>query len=219
ASDKNLLDLTRELAEELNEVETIDSECLRLLTEKYEVTEINCVNRAGFIYASTNPDFLNYDMRVGEQASEFMVLLTGEDEYVQSYQPLSYDPSISRKYAGVALERGGFVQVGYDASRFRQDIDEYVVGVARNRHVGENGGLVVVDEDWNIVSDRHGNEGRYLGAIGILLDTNEVAENECFFSNAYGEACYCMYQRTEGYLIVAVIPRREAALSRNVAVS
>ena len=48
-----------------------------------------------------------------------------------------------------------------------KDIDEYVVGVTRNRHVGENGGIIILDEYWNIVSDRHGNEGSNLDVTGI----------------------------------------------------
>ena len=203
---------------ELNRAKTIDSALLEELTQRYDVTEINAIDSEGFIYASTYPDFLDYDMRSGEQSAEFLVLLEGEEEYVQSYQPVSYDASISRKYGGVVLERGGFVQVGYGSARFQRDIDEFVVGVTRNRHVGENGCLIIVDEEWNIVSDRYGNEGRNLDVTGIWIDEEKMPENEVFFSEVYGELCYCMYQVTEGYRIVAVMPKSEAALSRNVAV-
>lgn len=218
ASDENLLELTWQVAEELNRAETIDAGLLLALTEKYDVTEINVIDPNGIIFASTYPEFLDYDMRSGVQSAEFMVLLSGEKEYVQGYQPVSYDASISRKYGGVILERGGFVQVGYGAERFQRDIDEFVVGVTRNRHVGENGSIIIVDEDWNIVSDRHGNEGSNLDVTGIWIDTEQMPENEVFFSDVYGEACYCMHQVSEGYRIVAVIPQSEAALSRNVAV-
>ena len=218
ASDENLLELTWQVAEELNRAATIDADLLLALTEKYDVTEINVIDPNGVIFASTYPEFLDYDMRSGVQSAEFMVLLAGEKEYVQSYQPVSYDASISRKYGGVILERGGFVQVGYGAERFQRDIDEFVVGVTRNRHVGENGSIIIVDEDWNIVSDRHGNEGSNLDVTGIWIDTAQMPENEAFFADVYGETCYCMYQVSEGYRIVAVMPQSEAALSRNVAV-
>jgi len=218
ASDEHLLQLTRQVAADLNSVQAITDELLIDLTKKYDVTEINCVGPDGIIYASTHPDFLQYDMGSGEQSAEFMVLLSGEEEYVQSYQPVSYDVSISRKYGGVVLERGGFVQVGYDSARFQRDIDEFVVGVTRNRHVGEGGCIIIVDESWNIVSDRHGNEGMNLETTGIWIDAAATQSGEPFSSNVYGEPSYCMYQATEGYLIVAVMPEREAALSRNVAV-
>lgn len=218
ASDENLLKLTRQIAGDLNNAENITSDLLAELTEKYGVTEINCINSDGIIFASTYPDFLNYDMRSGEQSAEFMVLLSGETEYVQSYRPVSYDASISRKYGGAVLADGGFVQVGYGAERFQKDIDKFVVGVTRNRHVGEGGSIIIVDENWNIVSDRYGNEGKNLDVTGIWIDTDSMPENETFTAEVYGETCFCMHQVAEGYRIVAVMPKSEAALSRNVSV-
>lgn len=219
ASDENLLALTAEIAGKLNNAQTITADFLFELCGQYDVTEINCINPDGFIYVSTYTDFLNYDMRSGEQSAEFMVLLDGETEYVQRYQPVSYDASISRKYAGVVLENGGFVQVGYGFERFQRDIGEFVVGVTRNRHVGEGGCIIIADESWNIVSDRNGNEGRNLNVTGIRIDPETMHPGEIFTAEVYGKNCYCMYKQQEGYTIVAVIPQSEAALSRNVAVS
>lgn len=218
ASDENLLELTRQIAQELNQTAHITSAGLMELTLKYDVTEINYIDPDGIIRASTYGDFLNYDMASGQQSAEFLPLLDGQESYVQSYRPVSYDASISRKYGGVVLDRGGFVQVGYGAARFQRDIDEFVVGVTRNRHVGENGCIIIVDEDWKIVSDRQGNEGKNLDVTGLWIDTDVAAQSEVFTARVYGELCYCMYQVTEGYRIVAVIPKSEAALSRNVAV-
>ena len=219
ASDENLLKLTHHVAADLNAAAgNISDDTLQLLVEKYDVTEINVIDKEGIIIATTHPAFLGYDMRSGAQSAEFMGLLSGETSYVQSYQPTSDDASISRKYGGVVLWRGGFVQVGYGAERFQRDIDEFVVGVTRNRHVGENGSIIIVDEALNIVSNRYGNEGRKLGDTGVRIDRGQIGENEPFFADVYGEPCYCMYKITEGYLILAVMPRSEAALSRNVAV-
>lgn len=218
ASDENLLALTSEIAGELNNAEAITVDLLFELCAYYDVTEINCVDPNGFIYASTYPDFMNYDMGSGEQSAEFLVLLNGENQYVQRYQPVSYDASISRKYAGVVLESGGFVQVGYGFERFQRDIGEFVVGVTRNRHVGEGGCILIADESWNIVSDRNGNEGKNLSVAGIFIDTEAIPQGQVFTADVYGESCYCMYNMQEGYAIVAVMPQSEAALSRNVAV-
>lgn len=218
ASDENLLELTAEIAQDLNGAAEITPEYLDELTVKYDVTEINCVGPEGIIFASTYPDFLNYDMASGEQSAEFLVLLEGETSYVQRYQPVSYDASISRKYAGVVLENGGFVQVGYGFERFQKDIGEFVVGVTRNRHVGENGCIIIADENWGIVSDRNGNEGQNLEVTGIWIDLENTPQGQVFTADVYGESCSCMYKIQEGYIIVAVMPQSEAALSRNVAV-
>lgn len=218
ASDENLLKLTAQIAQDLNATGEITSDLLAELSRRYEVTEINCINADGIIFASTYPDFLNYEMTSGVQSAEFMVLLDGETEYVQSYRPVSYDNSISRKYAGVVLERGGFVQVGYGFERFQKDIDHFVVGVTRNRHVGEGGCIIIADENWNIVSDRNGNEGQNLDVTGIWIDMDTMPQGQVFSETVYGENCYCMYKVQEGYTIVAVMPQTEAALSRNVSV-
>ena len=218
ASDENLLGLARRVATDLNFMGTITNNVLSGLTGRYDVTEINVIDENGIIIATTHPDFMNYDMSSGEQSAEFMCLLDGETEHVQSYQPTSHDPSISRKYGAVTLERGGFVQVGYGAERFQRDIDEFVIGVTRNRHVGESGCIIIADEKGNIVSDRHGSEGESLAVTGIRIDAGDVRENEAFIADVYGQSSYCMYMTTEGYRIVAVMPRSEAALSRNVSV-
>ena len=218
ASDENLLKLTREIARELDRAPYISSARLSRLTVDYDVSEISYIDSEGIIKASTYVDFLDFRMDSGEQSAEFLVLLNGETEYVQSYQPVSYDASISRKYGGVVLENGGFVQVGYDAQRFHQDISEFVVGVTRNRHVGERGCIIIADESWNIVSDRYGNEGKNLDVTGLWIDENKIQQGEPFTARVYNEDCYCMYYRQEGYTIVAVLPQSEAALSRNVAV-
>ena len=218
ASDENLLKLTSKIAADLNKADEIGIELLEELCLRYDVTEINYINAEGRITASTYPDFLNYEMASGAQSAEFLVLLNGENEYVQRYQPVSYDDSISRKYAGVVLERGGFVQVGYGFERFQRDIDEFVVGVTRNRHVGEDGCIIIADENGNIVSDRNGNEGKNLNVTGVRIDTTTMPQGEMFAADVYGESCYCMYKAQEGYTVVAVMPQSEAALSRNVAV-
>lgn len=162
ASDENLLRLGKSIAEELNAAETVSAGLLHRLAADYDVTEINVIGPDGIIFATTHPDFLNYDMRTGSQSTEFICLLDGETAYVQSYQPTSHDPSISRKYGAVLMENGCFVQVRYGAERFQRDIDAFVTGVTRNRHVGESGCIIIADENMNIVSDRFGNEGRSL---------------------------------------------------------
>ena len=222
ASNENLLKLCWKIAGDLNQVEEISNDYLYELTEKYDVTEINYINSEGIIKASTYPDFMNYVMESGEQSAEFMCLLStdvsAQKEYVQGYQPVSYDESIMRKYGGVVLENGGFVQVGNDAERFQKDIDEFVIGVTRNRHVGEDGSMVIIDENWNIVSGPHGNEGENLAVTGIQINKEKTEPGEQFISDFYGESCYCMYKESEGYIIIAAMPRSEAVLSRNVAV-
>lgn len=218
ASDKNLLELAWAIAGDVDSQNEITSVYLAKLKEKYDVTEVNYIDSEGIIRASTYPDFLDYEMASGEQSAEFLVLLSGKNEYVQSYRPVSYDASIQRKYGGVILKNGGFIQVGYGAERFRKDIDEFVVGVTKNRHVGKEGCIIIVDEDGYIVSDRFGNEGEKIEAAGIKLGGNDFDKVRVFTAEVYGKPCYCLYENAEGYHIIAAMPKSEAALSRNVSV-
>lgn len=221
ASDANLLELTRGVAADLNDAGTINSSILSAIRRKpgNDFSEINVVDAQGIITWSTTPAYPGFHMASGEQSREFLVLLDTQTEYVQSYQPVAKDGETYMKYAGVALEGGGFVQVGYNAARFRRDIDQRVVGATRNRHVGENGYLIIAAEDRTIVSGPQGDEGKDLSvSAGIRLDPSATAEYTRFESMAYGEQCYCMYTVTEGYYIVAVTPARDVVFSRDLSV-
>lgn len=219
ASNKNLLELTKKIASRLNSAEKADSALLNELGKEFDIAEINIIDSRGIITASTYENFLEYDMRGGSQSAEFLFLLDGKTkEYVQNYQPTSSDPTISRKYAGIVLNGGGFVQVAYDAERFQKDIDDVIVGVTRNRHVGENGCIIIAGEDWNIVSDRHGNEGKNLDVSGVYIDRSTMHEGDLFNAVVYDDDAICSYIVSEGYYIVAVLPRTEAMFSRDISV-
>ena len=216
ASNENMLALTKQIAGELNLADPEFSTQLAELARKYDVSEINIVNAHGIITASTEQDFLGFDMASGSQSAEFLVLLEGTEGYVQSYRPVSYDSSISRKYAGAVLPGGGFVQVGYDAERFQRDIRSQVIGVTRNRHVGENGCIILCNEAWQIVSAPDGGEGQSLFSVGLPQNLSDIEQAEMFEAIVYGEASYCTYLTVEGYYAIAILPRQEVTQSRNI---
>ncbi len=215
-SNENLLALTRRIAKDINHAEVVDSALLYALAEKYDAAEINYIDTQGIITASTFPGFIGYNMQSGTQSGAFMVLIDEQNEFVQSYQPISYDTSVYRKYAGVALRKGGFVQVGYDSASFQKDIAISVINSTRNRHIGEGGSIIIADEDFNIVSSRSGGIGKNLEYSG--LDLTFVPQETLFTAIVHDVPCYCMYDVTEGFYIIAVMPQSEAVLSRNVSV-
>ena len=215
ASNENLLKLARQTA--LTVTPQADEATLNGLAQRYDLTEINLVNGAGIITASTNPDFVGYDMASGEQSAAFLCLLEGEPEYVQDYQPTTYDDSISRKYAGVALASGGFLQVGYDAEHFQSEIRDQVESAAKNRHIGQDGFVLICDAQGEIVSDRNGHEGEHIDLVRYAAEM-DVQENTRFTTELYGISAFCMYTTTEGYYIIATLPTSEAMFSRDLAV-
>ena len=213
-SDENLLKITRTVRSEY----LSDDTPLYIICERYNVKGINIVDQNGIITDSTLKEFIGYDMASGEQSAEFLVLLDGEEEFVQKYQPLSIDESISRKYAGVRLPDGGFIQVGYDAEQFRKDIDERVIEVTKNRHIGNNGFVAICDENLNIVIDRSDYSGKNLNTIGVSIDTDVTSENTVFEAEIYGKPYFLAYTFAEGYYIIGAIPKSEAMFMRNVSI-
>lgn len=218
ASDQNLLGIARTVAAYIDGISGIDQQYLNTLAKKYGVAEVNVISPEGIIVETTFDGFYGYDMRSGAQSAEFMCLLAGEKEFAQSYQPISWQPSISRKYAGVRLGNGGFVQVGYDYEQFHKVISEKVEGTTKNRRVGEEGRIIIIDENDNLVSDRGTYRRATLAKVNMSVDLAAVPEWTKFVSDVYGVPSYCMYAFSEGYRIVSVLPQSEATVSRNLAV-
>ena len=213
-SNRNLLNITREIAAVLPEDSTQGD--LLQLAQQYNVAEINIIDKEGIIAVSTDSELSGFDMASGEQAAEFLVLLAGENELVQDYQQVSRDSDIYRKYAGVALETG-FLQVGYDSATFYEQIHEQVKYAAENRHIGQDGFIIICDENGTIISDREGHEGEHISIFGDAGAQN-IQPNERVYGEIYGTPSFMMYTETEGYYIIAVMSEEEAFFSRNASV-
>ena len=218
ASDANMLKIAHEVADQLDAVPEITKPLLRDLYQKYNVAEIDIIGPDGIITESTNSRFIGFDMASGKQSAEFNILLKGIKEFVQDYQPISYDQTIYRKYAGVTLKRGGYMQIGYAAEQFQRDIDEKIIGITKNRHVGEEGSLIIVDKYGLIVSDRNNYQGKPLDTTGFKIDWHSVPENTIFVQKVYEKPSFCMYVVTEGYSIIGVLPVEEAMRTGDVAI-
>lgn len=216
--DHHLLSVTRQIADELEEGKGDKNTLLLRLCRKYDVAEINLIDTAGIIRFSTYGDFVGYNMQSGEQSAEFLVLLDDAEEYVQPYGPVTFDSSLFRKYAGTSLKTGGFVQVGYDAVHFQRDIAERVVGLTRNRHIGETGSIIIADEQGDIVSGQIGREGSSLKEVGVGASLAAGQPGEYFEAVVYGVPSYCLYAEAEGYHVAAVLPMSEVYDLRDVSV-
>lgn len=218
ASDENLLKVSRKLKNVLDTSDTWKIPGLTRLSQEFVVSEINMIGPDGVIYLSTAPAFIGYDMSQGEQSAEFLVLNEGNvKEYVQKYGPVSFDSSISRKYAGIANEDGGFVQIGYDFSRFQRDLSDIVKAAADHRHVGEQGFMIICDEKMKVVS---GNEQTNVEESWSMNpeELRHIEKMSLFEKEINGEPYYGMYDITEGYSVFAVRPVSEATFFRDMTV-
>ncbi len=215
ASDENLLALTRAIREEVEDLGSLNRAALVELLKKYDVSEISIIDENGIIVESTTLIYYGFDMASGEQSKEFLVLLDGTNELVQRYQTVSHKAGVAMKYAAVTLSQGGFVQVGYNSQRFQRDIDERVEGLTRNRHVGEDGFMLIANNNFNLVSDPNDHEGESLYAT-TGLKTEVGGEWQLTREFVYGEDSLVMYGVTEGYYIIGVMPMREVVFGRDM---
>ena len=220
-SDENLLEITENIR---SEYETNRDISLDSLAEKYNVTEINIVASDGSITASTDETLIGtFNMNDTEQSKAFMVLTDDQTEFVQIYSPQGIDGVTMRKYAGVTLSDSGFIQVGYNANQFHDTLDDFVIDVTKNRHVGSNGFVAVCDETLSLVTNTDKN-GKHISTIGIVPDevmlqgktaTKLYETNIINEENDYSEEYIYVFTFVEGYCIIAAMPVAEAMLMRD----
>ena len=145
---------------------------------------------------------------------------------MQDYGPRGKDESVWRKYAGIQLQAGGFIQVGYDAEQFHITIESFVIDVTKNRHVGTNGFIAVCDENLNMVIDNE-YRGKHISSIGI--EPPDEMENGRTASKLYkadvidgindaSERYMYVFKFVEGYCIVAAMPEVEATFMRDASI-
>ena len=219
-SNSYILGIVEQVKQEYEKDSTLS---LSDLTEKYDIKEINIVDSNGIITNSTEADSINYDMNCKAQSKEFVDKLKVQGSFVQDYSPRVKDESVWRKYAAVNLATGGFIQVGYDAEQFHKMLNEFVIDVTKNRHVGTSGFVAVLDEDLCMVID-DAYEGKHISSIGIE-PSGEMSEGKTatklYYANivdgvndASVEYMY-VFKFVEGYCLIAAMPVSEAMFMRD----
>ena len=218
-SNQHLLAIVKQVKQEYENDPTVS---LSDLTEKYGIKEINVVDANGWIINSTEPDVINnYDMNSKEQSKEFVDMMKVQDSFVQDYSPRGKDETVWRKYAAMNLEAGGFIQVGYDAEQFHAMLNEYVIEVTKNRHVGTGGFVAVFDEKLCIVTDDEYDEhiGNHISTIGIEppeeMKNGQNATALYYDDLVGGTECMYVFKFVEGYCILAAMPVAEAMFMRD----
>ena len=216
-SDAALLEIVQNVKTEYEQTPGIT---LAELKEKYNVVEINVINGSDKVEKSTDSGNVGYDMNLSDQSKEFIDALKGQDHFVQKYSPRGIDGEVWRKYAAIKLADGGFIQVGYDAEQFRAILDDFVVDVTKNRHVGTGGFVVVLDENLSLVSDNE----KYISSIGID-PPDEMKEGKTATALYYAdivdgtpdhsEKHMYVFKFVEGYCIIASMPESEAVFMRD----
>ena len=230
-SNAKLLDIAFKVKEEYEKYSHISfeelTEKLKEFTDDFDIKEINVVNSNGIIINSTEADVINsYDMNSAPQSKEFVDKLKVQNWFVQDYGPRGKDASVWRKYAAVNLTNGGFIQVGYDAEQFHKILNEFVVDITKNRHVGTGGFIAVCDNNLNMVITNE-YSGLHISSIGIN-PPNEMLEGNTATKLYYAdlidgktnasEKYMYVFKFIEGYCIIAAMPEAEAVFMRDASI-
>ncbi|MDO4488805.1 MAG: SpoIIE family protein phosphatase [Eubacteriales bacterium] len=182
------------------------------------VDEINIVNRDGIITASTEPEYVGFDMKSGEQSSKFMVLSDASGTtIVQKFTNVAYnenDASRARQYAGTGLGNGEYIQVGMGYASLARSLSRVTNGIGRNRRIGKTGYLIITDTEGNMISAKDGEaEVEHLGELGI--DIAELKMDKLFETVLYGEKCFVKVNEKNGSWVFGVVPEAEVYAERN----
>ena len=205
--DERLVRQCMAVRERLEEGHPTDVASLRDLAREMGVTEISVADAKGDIVHSSEAEYLAaagkpaFNFRTaGGKAEDMMCLVTGpETEYCQPYRSNTANGAW-RKFVGVWISAGGFVEIGCDGASLRALSRASLVDLFRNWRVGGTGGIVVTTATGVILSDYE--EPNRLGALW----------------DEPGDAFYWRRKDIEGFPTYVMVPKDSAAVQRDVLV-
>lgn len=193
--------------EALDEGYPADVESLQALARELHVTEISVADNEGNITHSSVEDYLaapgkpafNF-LTAGGKAEDMMCLVQGrETEYCQPFRSNTANGSW-RKFVGVWIPSGGFVEIGCDGESLRALSRASLVDLFLNWRVSGTGGIVVTTES------------------GLVLSDYDEPNREGSQWTEPDNTFYWKRKDIESFPVYAMIPKKESAGQRNVLV-
>ena len=184
-----------------------DTESLQNLAREMKITEISVADSNGDIIHSSVPEYLagpnklafNF-VTAGGKAEDMMSLVTGrETEYCQPFRSNTANGAW-RKFVGVWIPTGGFVEIGYDGESLRAVSRASLADLFRNWRVGGTGGIVVTTLSGLVLTDY--DEPNREGSQWVEPD----------------DTFYWQRKEIEGFPVYVMIPKDAAAVQRDVLV-
>ena len=215
-ANRRLIDLSWEIARKLPENPT--STYLEKLCSEYNLAEINLINKNGIIIQSSQVKFIGFNMASNNQTKEFLVLLNDKKEFVQDKRNKRNETSLGLKYVGISLDNG-FLEIGFSEKQYQLQVDEDIVYIAKYRHIGQNGSVIICNSKGVIVSNSKGNIEQNISIFKKSSDTKiKISPEVCFSDTINEEECLCMYTVFEGYYILTIMPKNEAFFIKKASV-
>ncbi len=184
-----------------------DTASLQALAKELNVTEISLADPEGNITHSSVEDYLaapgkpafNF-VTAGGKAEDMMCLVKGlETEYCQPFRSNTANGAW-RKFVGVWIPSGGFVEIGCDGESLRRLSRSTLMDLFGNWRVGGTGGIVVVTE------------------TGLVISDYEEPSREGSQWEEPDDTFYWKRKDIEGFRTYVMIPKDAAAVQRDVLV-
>lgn len=141
-----------------NTCHPVSEEELNELAEKIHLDEINVVDATGKSVGSNIPSVLGVDFTALPETAEFLETLRGKNLVSQPFRPGAANPEMICRYVGVAFpDRSGFVQLGFNISRYSLSLSSIDPSEFLRWKIGETGHFDIVDLDGDSRPDRADN--------------------------------------------------------------
>ncbi len=190
---------------------------------RYNIDELNVVDGRGVIIAGAMAD-VGFDMASSPTSAKFNRLLDGVKTYAQQFRSAIENPSIVRKYAGIAFpDAKGYIQIGFDYGRLKNDIEYRFENSVVDRHVGESGYFICADEATGEILScgRAGfdiKKRETLAGIGLDMSSIPSAPDAVFEARLWNERCMCISDLCAFHRIIVALPMHEIVGGRNSSV-
>ncbi len=199
--------------------ERTDQPYLETVSADYKVSEIFVVNSEGLVISS------NIGEAIGNTVSK--TLMPPEDEdpedtdvFVGAYGMSVLYPEKAMQYASIRIAEEDTVIVGYDEETVVYEIQRSMETLATGRHLGQQGFLMIADEDEIIVSNGKGAVDQTLEEAGIDLDdiTEDKMDYTIMGSTVVRVICQKLSTPAGMYYVIAIIPEKEVIFARDTSV-
>ena len=225
-SDEELHGILRSIKEKCEAEENKGKSLSELFPDLEEGIEIHIITDEKISDSVPDITLIGYDMNEDPQPREFLDKMPTQEKFVQKYGPRGQDGE-NWKYAAVKLNEREFIQVGYNAERFHEMINGFVIDVTKNRHVGTGGFVAVCDEDLKMIIDDDNYRNKDIKLIGI--DPPEEMLKKSTATTLYEadirdgkvdatEKYMYVFKFVEGYCIIAAMPKDEAVFMRDASI-
>jgi len=193
----------------------ITTEELRRIAGQLDIIELNVADSNGVITASSIPKYIGFDYRSNEITGVYLKLIDG------SLTELSEEPRASvfggdlgdiNHYTGLAREKGGFIQLGFNAGVIKRLGEEFNVHkTIQETKIGPHGFGMVLSE--GLITARPYGAASNVSGEGWY---EAVSSGQGFaWIEMEGEPYYAGYKNENGHTVVGLVPVRDFYRERN----